>query len=343
MPDMRVLCAGALRNFCKAVSSAAESTSSTGSTDSAGEGEGVGRRLSGGSGASGERERERAEDKAETRRIEQRERVGLGGALHLSLGLLKLARLGPATSELMLESNLVPALCQALALRISNPGGARVHEAAALAAGVLASNISASASRVEALAPFVETLVKVCGHTLRHVQLLSRPRERGVLAHGGVQHKQLVAASRVVAASGVGILILRDLAHSAPTKLNFSVSPAVLSKIEMMMNDVLSHVLHGLKSVVYMPGNRTIAASAWGWRTSLFLTAIRAAMLNASLDLISRLREPGVCARACVCGLVRGRWSRTTGCELCPRKRKPREDSVTNCARGNARLTQGAR
>jgi len=299
MPDMHVLCAGALRNFCKAVSSAAESTNSAGSTESAGDGEGLGRRLSGGSGASGERERERAEDKAETRRIEQRERVGLAGALHLSLGLLKLARLGPATSELMLECNLVPALSQALALRISNPGGARVHEAAALAAGVLASNISASASRVGALAPLVEALVKVCGHTLRHVQLLSRPRERGVLAHGGVQHKQLVAASRVVAASGVGILILRDRAHSAPTKLNLGAD--VLSKIEMMMNDVVSHVLHGLKGVVSLPGNRTIAASARGWRTSLFLKAIRAAMLNSSPDLISRLREPGVCARVRAC------------------------------------------
>ena len=119
-----------------------------------------------------------------------------------------------------------------------------------------------------------------------------------MLAHGGVQHKQLVAASRVVAACGVGILILRDLAHSAPTKLNLGASPAVLSKIEMMMNDVVSHVLHGLKSIVYLPGNRTIAASARGWRTSLFLKAIRAAMFNAPPDLISRLREPGVCVRA---------------------------------------------
>ncbi len=68
--DQQAWCAGALRNFCKAATSAADSI------DGGVEGEGAGRRLSGSGGGGGERERQRATDKAEARRMEQRLRFG---------------------------------------------------------------------------------------------------------------------------------------------------------------------------------------------------------------------------------------------------------------------------
>ena len=124
---------GALRSLTKIIVSGTAAVRVEGSDGGCDSGEGAGSRRApagAGQGAEGDKNRERdgAVDKMEARRLEQRSLVGLGGALHLCLGILKVARLGPATRQIMVAAGVVPALCDTLAIRVTNPGGPRLHE-----------------------------------------------------------------------------------------------------------------------------------------------------------------------------------------------------------------------
>jgi hypothetical protein len=118
----------ALWDFCRVVL-----------TGAGGGGAGAGGAGGGGGAGAGARQgarntdKERVSDKGQARRIEQRELFGLGGAMHLSLGILRLARFGQGCCQLLVASGAVEALQEALSIRVSNPGGTRLHETAALA------------------------------------------------------------------------------------------------------------------------------------------------------------------------------------------------------------------
>jgi hypothetical protein len=48
--------------------------------------------------------------------------VGLGGALHLSLGVLRVARLGANLSQLFVRQGMLAALVDTLSLRVNSQG-----------------------------------------------------------------------------------------------------------------------------------------------------------------------------------------------------------------------------
>jgi len=172
----------------------------------------------------------------------------------------------------MVEAGVAGALCQALSLRVSNAGSPRVYEAAALAGGVLASNVATSPKHVEQLRDLPDALCKVCAHCMRHVHVLSR-RDRGSgsmaherMPHGALHHKQLIAASRVVASTGVAVFILRDLAQSVANLRPaegaskdtvwdiFASKDTIWDVFNHLQLQVVSHMLHALKGGDFFGG-----------------------------------------------------------------------------------------
>ena len=297
--DLMAAVARALQHLASVVvlSTAVNRTEGTEGLDASEGGES--RRKSTSSSQEGEceshRERDSAAEKMDARRNEQRGLVGLGGSLHLCLAILKLGRLGQETRHLMVAKGVVPALCEALAIRVNNPGGPRLHEAAALAAGVLAPSIVsvpvACKQKIECLEQVAEGLVRLCGHCMRHLHALSR-RDRsastlgagvgvrsGGIGSGSLHHKQLMAMSRVVAASSVALFVLRGLSdrslrsHVASASHGWpggagaeeevvghaSHAFGVFGNIEVQ---VVAHVLHALKGQVYAAGK---FACKQGW------------------------------------------------------------------------------
>ena len=103
------LCAQALRHCCKAVILAATEV----------------RAHSDEKGAAVEEGAVAEAERGETKKNDQREMVALGGAVHLTLGVLRIARLSQQSCVLLIKEGAVPALCDALVLRVNNPVRAR--------------------------------------------------------------------------------------------------------------------------------------------------------------------------------------------------------------------------
>ena len=212
-------------------------------------------------------------------------------------------------------------------------------QAAALAVGVLSPSFMASPvaglRRSEYLGAAAEGLVKLCSHYLRHVHALSR-RDRmspGAGARPGsfgggssMQHKQLLAMSRVVAATAVALFILRDVSQRPPpapctadgapeqADLDGDVGGAASSRREEEEQaagarsrsddafgyfsnvevQVISHVLRALKGQVYVAGGRRLSDSCRSWRVLLFLRAVRVALASASPAILSRVVDADI-------------------------------------------------
>ena len=119
------------------------------------------------------------------------------------------------------------------------------------------------------------------------------------------QHKQLVAGSRVVAAAGSALLIIRELARGSEfatgaksTRISGQEGFVLEEEREgrgalrgcgNLESEAVSHILHALKGLVFHPNSLKLTNSSKGWRVHLFLRALRAAVSERRRAIWSRM------------------------------------------------------